>query len=84
MKTYEVVFEIFNSCSGNQMRDVFFNEMEFEDEEAIDRYVHSRHEEKDIEWDRVVLDDGVIIYNIVAAGLKQRYSFTECWFRANG
>ena len=53
MKTYEVVFEIFNSCSGNQMRVVFFNEMEFEDEEAIDRYVHSRHEEKDIEWYKI-------------------------------
>ena len=28
MKEYEVVHEIFNQCSGNQMRDVFIEEAE--------------------------------------------------------
>ena len=31
MKEYEAVWEIFNSCANNQMRDVFFEELELED-----------------------------------------------------
>jgi len=31
MKTYEVIQDIQNSCSGNQMRDVFFEEVDMED-----------------------------------------------------
>ena len=34
MAEYEVVREIQNSCSGNQMRDVFFEEIETDDPEA--------------------------------------------------
>ena len=36
MAEYELVREIQNSCSGNQMRDVFFDEIETDDPE---RYV---------------------------------------------
>ena len=38
MAEYEVVREIQNSCSGNQMRDVFFDEIETDDPVA---YVQS-------------------------------------------
>ena len=31
MAEYELVREIQNSCSGNQMRDVFFDEIETDD-----------------------------------------------------
>ena len=31
MKEYEVIWEIFNKCPGNQMRDVFVEEMELSD-----------------------------------------------------
>ena len=31
---YEVICEIKNSCSGNQMRDVFFEELEIDDPDA--------------------------------------------------
>ena len=34
MKEYEVIWEIFNKCPGNQMRDVFVEEMELSDPEA--------------------------------------------------
>ena len=34
MAEYELVREIQNSCSGNQMRDVFFEEIETDDPEA--------------------------------------------------
>ena len=33
MKEYEVVWEIFNLCSNNQMRDVFIEEAEIADTE---------------------------------------------------
>ena len=34
MAAYELVCEIFNQCSGNQMRDVDFQEIEVEDTDA--------------------------------------------------
>ena len=33
MKEYEVIWEIFNKCPRNQMRDVFVEEVEIEDPE---------------------------------------------------
>ena len=30
-KSYEVVWEIFNECANNQMRDIFIEEIETED-----------------------------------------------------
>ena len=37
MRAYEIVREIFNQCSNNQMRDVSFEEREVEDPEAYVR-----------------------------------------------
>ena len=38
MKEYEVIWEIFNKCPRNQMRDVFVDEIEIEDpEEYVQR-----------------------------------------------
>lgn len=37
MKEYEIVWEIFNQCANNQMRDVFFEEVMIEDLEAYIR-----------------------------------------------
>lgn len=34
MKEYEVIWEIFNKCPRNQMRDVFVEEVEIADPEA--------------------------------------------------
>lgn len=36
-KEYETVWEIFNECANNQMRDVFFDEIETDDPEAYIR-----------------------------------------------
>ena len=40
IKEYEVVHEIFNLCSGNQMRDVFIEEIEIP-EGAFEEYINS-------------------------------------------
>ncbi len=74
MKEYEIVHEIFNKCSGNQMRDVFVEEREVEDPEA---YVLSRHADKDIVLTKDVLADGTILIDLDLSGSRQRYSFTE-------
>lgn len=74
MKEYEVVHEIFNQCSGNQMRDVFIEEAFIEDLEA---YVKSRHGEESAEFQREDLEDGTVMIHVNVAGLLQRYTFTE-------
>ena len=75
-KEYEVVHEIFNLCSGNQMRDVFVEEIEIP-AGAFEDYIRKRHKEKDIVLEREDLPNGDIIYVVMTADIKQRYSFTE-------
>ena len=57
MKEYEVIWEIFNKCPRNQMRDVF--------------------QGKDVSYEKTVLEDGTIIFDIQTSMIRQRCSFTE-------
>ncbi len=74
MKEYEVVHEIFNECANNQMRDVFFDEVMLEDQEA---YIRGKHKDNDLKLEREELADGTILYHVNASGILQRYTFTE-------
>jgi len=74
MKCYETVWEIFNECANNQMRDVFFDEVEIDD---IEEFLHRKFKGKEVSYEKSVLEDGTIVYDIDASGIKQRYSFTE-------
>lgn len=74
MKEYEVIWEIFNKCPRNQMRDVFVEEVELEDPEA---YIQKKFEGKDVSYEKIVLADGTIVFDIVTSQIKQRCSFTE-------
>lgn len=76
LKEYEVVHEIFNFCSGNQMRDVFIEEIEIP-EGAFEEYIRGRHKEKELVLEREELPNGSVIYVVMTAEIKQRYSFTE-------
>ena len=72
--TYEFIREIFNQCSGNQMRDVDVSEVETDDPEAfIKPYLTG----KDVTVERSVLKDGTIIFDVTTDGLRQRFGFTE-------
>ena len=73
MKEYEVIWEIFNKCPRNQMRDVFV-EVEIEDPEE---YIKKKFQGKEVSYDKTVLNDGTIIFDIVTSQIKQRCSFTE-------
>ncbi len=70
---YELIREIFNLCSGNQMRDVFVSSVETDDTEA---YLRSVLVGTDIQIESTPTRDGVI-YDVVTDGLRQRFSFTE-------
>jgi hypothetical protein len=74
MKEYETVWEIFNECPNNQMRDVFFDEIETDDPEE---YLKKKFADKVFTYERIDKPDGTVIFDIVTSGIKQRYTFTE-------
>ena len=74
MKSYETIWEIFNKCPNNQMWDVFIDEVEVADTDA---YIRQKFQDKNATWEKSVLPDGTIVYDINASGILQRFSFTE-------
>jgi predicted RNA-binding protein len=73
-KKYEMIREIFNSCSGNQMRDVDVQEIEIGD---LDAYLAELYSGEHFTSAKTVREDGVVVFDIDASGLAQRVSFTE-------
>lgn len=73
MAEYELVREIPNLCPNNQMRDVFFDEVETEDPVE---YVRSflKDSQAEITVDRK--PDGSVTVFAVADGLTQKFIFT--------
>lgn len=70
---YELVHEIQNLCPNNQMRDVFFKEVETEDPESYVRhYLHGKAVE--ITTDRKA--DGAVTVYASCDGLTQKFIFT--------
>ncbi|MDD6784730.1 MAG: hypothetical protein PUD81_00530 [Eggerthellales bacterium] len=72
MAEYEVLREIFNQCSGNQMRDIYVEEAEIED---IDSYMDTYRVGKDITEEVYQHEDGTISYDMNVDGLRQRITF---------
>jgi len=72
MAEYELVHEIKNLCRNNQMRDVFFEEIECDDPET---YVRSRLKGKQIELTKEENGETVTIHATVD-GLIQKFVFT--------
>lgn len=73
MKCYETVWEIFNLCPNNQMRDVFIDEVETDD---VDQYMVNKFKGKDVQLEKSTRPDGTIVFDIHASGMHERYSFT--------
>ena len=70
---YELIREIFNKCSGNQMRDVFVSDVTTDDPYE---YVGELLKGKEVVLEREDLPDGTVIINADVSGLMQRFSFT--------
>ena len=74
MKAYEVVREIPNLCANNQMRDVFFDEVETDDPVE---YVRGMMKGKDVEIAVDYPGPGRVNVHVNIAGTLQKFLFTE-------
>lgn len=73
MAEYELVREIPNLCKRNQMRDVFFSEVECDDPEA---YVRQLLAGQSLEISAERREDGSVTVFAVVDSLTQKYIFT--------
>ncbi len=73
MAEYEMVREIKNLCPNNQMRDIFFDEVETEDPVE---YVRSFLKGKALEVSGEQTADGGVTVHAVCDGLMQKFVFT--------
>ena len=74
MAEYEVVREIQNSCSGNQMRDVFFDEIETADPVS---YVRDLLKNDDPQITVEVRDEENLTVYADCSGMVQKFLFTR-------
>ena len=70
---YELVHEIKNLCRNNQMRDIFFEEIECDDPES---YIRSRLKGTQIELSREDGSAGQVTIHATVDGLIQKFVFT--------
>ena len=73
MAEYEMVREIKNQCPNNQMRDIFFEEVETEDPVA---YVKAFLQGKALSVSAEPGDNGVVTVYADCDGLIQKFVFT--------
>ena len=70
---YELVHEIQNLCPNNQMRDVFFQEVETHDPEE---YVRNYLKGKAVEITTDRQENGAVTVYATCDGLTQKFIFT--------
>ena len=73
MREYELVREIQNLCPNNQMRDIFFEEVETDDPE---QYVRAMGKGEKVELSSERRDDGTVTVFANCDGLIQKFLFT--------
>ena len=73
MREYEVVREIKNLCPNNQMRDIFFQEVETDDPAE---YVRAFLKGKAISVSQDTREDGCVVVFATCDGLPQKFVFT--------
>ena len=70
---YEMVREIKNLCPNNQMRDIFFDEVETDDPQS---YVRDFLKGKAIELSVEAGENGTVTVHATCDGLIQKFIFT--------
>ena len=73
MREYELVHEIQNLCPNNQMRDIFFEEIECDDPET---WLRQRLAGKTFELTAVPGACGAVTIHAVVDGMMEKYVFT--------
>ena len=71
---YELVYEVKNQCPNNQMRDIFFEEIECDDPET---YLRKRLKGTEIRMERTDGTDGTVTVHATVDGLIQKFVFTS-------
>ena len=70
---YELVHEIKNLCRNNQMRDIFFEEIDCGDPES---YLRERLKGKQLELTREDGPGGTVTIHAVVDGMMEKFVFT--------
>lgn len=73
MAEYELVHEIKNLCRNNQMRDIFFEEVECDDPA---QYLRQRLHGKQVELMEEREPDGAVTIHATVDGLIEKFVFT--------
>ena len=73
MREYELVHEIKNACPNNQMRDIFFEEIECEDPES---WLRQRLAGKTVELTAEHGAGGTVTVHAVVDGMLEKFVFT--------
>lgn len=73
MAEYELVHEIKNLCPNNQMRDIFFEEVECQDPVS---YLRQRLSGKQVELSVEEGQNGAVTIHATVDGLMEKYVFT--------
>lgn len=73
MAEYELVHEIKNLCRNNQMRDIFFEEVECESPES---WVRDKYRGGEMELTVEESAAGAVTIHAVIDGLMQKFVFT--------
>lgn len=75
MKEYEVVRQLYNSCTGTERStSVTIDEVATDDPE---QYVISRYAHDKFTCTREVRDDGSLFFEVNLSGIIHRYTFVE-------
>ena len=78
MQEYEVIREIFNLCPGNQMRDIFIEEIELPEQADLEAYVKEKFKnEAVLKIERTDKEDGSVVFDVMTAAIHQRYTFSR-------
>ena len=73
MREYELVHEIQNLCPNNQMRDIFFEEIECEDPES---WLRQRLAGKQMELSVETGSNGAVTIYALVDGMTEKFVFT--------
>ena len=73
MAEYELVHEIKNLCRNNQMRDIFFEEIECDDPET---WLRNRLKGKQLELSVEQGTGGAVTIHAVVDGMMEKFVFT--------
>ena len=70
MQEYEVIREIFNLCPGNQMRDIFIEEIELPEQADLEAYVKEKFKnEAELKIERTDKEDGSVVFDVMTAAI---------------